>query len=50
VWRTKNDDSWESEYLQHLYWGNRIFDQIDDSDRLLKAIEARLLVPFPRNR
>jgi hypothetical protein len=39
--------SWESEYNQHLYWGNRIFDQIDDSDRLLRAIEARLLIPFP---
>jgi hypothetical protein len=39
--------SWESEYLQHFYWGNRIFDQIDDSDRLLRAIEAKLLIPFP---
>ena len=39
--------SWESEYLQHLYWGNRIFDQVEDSDRLLRAIEAKLLVPFP---
>jgi hypothetical protein len=39
--------SWESGYLQHLYWGNRIFDQIDDLDRLLRAIEAKLLIPFP---
>jgi hypothetical protein len=39
--------SWESEYNQHLYWGNRIFDNIEDSDRLLKAIEAKLLVRWP---
>jgi hypothetical protein len=39
--------SWESECNQHLYWGNRIFDQIDESDGLLKAIEAKLLIPFP---
>jgi hypothetical protein len=38
--------SWESEYLQHLYWGTRIFDQVEDSDRLLRAIEAKLLIPF----
>jgi len=39
--------SWESEYNLHLYWGQRIFDQINDSDRLLTAIEAKLLIPFP---
>jgi hypothetical protein len=39
--------SWESEYNQHLYWGNRIFDNIEDSDRLLKAIEAKLLIRLP---
>ena len=39
--------SWESEYYQHLYWGTRIFDTTEDSDRLLRAIEAKLLIPFP---
>ncbi len=39
--------SWESEYNQHVYWGQRIFDQLDNSDRLLRAIEAKLLIPFP---
>jgi hypothetical protein len=38
--------SWESEYYQHLHWGTRIFDQVEDSDRLLRAIEAKLLIPF----
>jgi hypothetical protein len=38
--------SWESEYYQHLYWGTRIFDTTED-DRLLRALEAKLLIPLP---
>jgi hypothetical protein len=35
--------SWEAEFEDHLYWGARLYDQADVSDRL-QAVEARLLL------
>jgi hypothetical protein len=37
--------SWQAELLDHEHWGARIYDQVDDLDGKLKAIEARLLFP-----
>jgi hypothetical protein len=42
--------SWESEYNQHLYWGDRVFYGVEGSDRLIKAVEAKLLFAFPKGR
>ena len=36
--------------LDHLYWGARMYDQADDLDRHLEAVEARLLLPVPTSR
>jgi hypothetical protein len=37
--------SWEDELGDHLYWGNRIYDEAVGSDQNLKAIEAKLFLP-----
>ncbi len=39
--------SWDGELNYHLYWGYRLFDQLDRFDRHLAVIEARLLLPIP---
>lgn len=39
--------SWQAEMLNHEYWGNRLCDQADGSDRDLEAVQAKLLFPGP---
>ena len=38
---------WQGELANHLYWGQRIFDESDVWDLRVRAIEARLVLPVP---
>jgi hypothetical protein len=42
--------TWEAERLDHLFWGNRMYDQADSFDETLAAVEAKLLFPIPTRR
>jgi hypothetical protein len=42
--------SWQAELLDHEHWGARMYDQAEDLDRTVQAVEARLLLPVATSR